>query len=304
MKKLKYKHKRALFGYGFITPWLIGFVFFFLVPVISSLIMSFNEIIIKQGELNYTFLGLENFKYAFTGDEKFLPFLSECLLDLVINVPLILICSFFFSLILNQNFKGNTAMKVVFFLPVVLGNGVFALYQTQLMEIQGVAVEMMQSESTGMLGDFTSSGLITFMSNAGLPEGVLEYLTIPIERIYTLMSKSGVQTFIFLSGLKAVPSSLYESAFVEGCSAWDSFWKITLPMVSPMIIVNTIYTIVDSFAAEDNTLLNYIYEIGFTNTKFGLSASMAWVFFAILGVIVALVLWLINKRIVYLNEGR
>lgn len=304
MKKLKYKHKRALFGYGFITPWLIGFVFFFLVPVISSLIMSFNEIVIKQGELNYTFLGLENFKYAFTGDEKFLPFLSECLLDLVINVPLILICSFFFSLILNQNFKGNTAMKVVFFLPVVLGNGVFALYQTQLMEIQGVAVEMMQSESTGMLGDFTSSGLITFMSNAGLPEGVLEYLTIPIERIYTLMSKSGVQTFIFLSGLKAVPSSLYESAFVEGCSAWDSFWKITLPMVSPMIIVNTIYTIVDSFAAEDNTLLNYIYEIGFTNTKFGLSASMAWVFFAVLGVIVALVLWLINKRIVYLNEGR
>ena len=293
VEKMKYKHKRALFGFGFITPWLI-----------TSFVMSFNDIAFKDGQLNYTFLGIENFKYAFTGDEKFLPFLSECLLDLVINVPLILICSFFFSLILNQNFKGNTIMKVVFFLPVVLGNGVFALYQTQLMEVQGVAVEMMQSESTGMLGEFTSSGLISFMADAGLPETVLTYLTIPIERIYTLMSKSGVQTFIFLSGLKAVPSSLYESAYVEGCSAWDSFWKITLPMVSPMIIVNTIYTIVDSFAAEDNTLLNYIYEIGFSNTKFGLSASMAWIFFVILGVIVALVLWLVNKRIVYLNEGR
>lgn len=304
MKKLKYKHKRAVIGYGFISPWLIGFILFFLVPVVSSLIMSFNNIIFSGGELKYTFLGIDNFKYAFTGDEKFLPYLSECLLDLVINVPLILICSFFFSLILNQNFKGNTIMKVVFFLPVVLGNGVFALYQTQLMEVQGVAVEMMQSESTGMLGDFTSSGLLTFMGQAGLPESVLEYLTIPIERIYTLMSKSGVQTFIFLSGLKAVPSSLYESAYVEGCSAWDSFWKITLPMVSPMIIVNTIYTIVDSFAAEDNTLLNYIYEIGFNNSNFGLSASMAWIFFAILGVIVAVVLWAVNKRIVYLNEGR
>ncbi len=304
MKKLKYKHKRAVIGYGFISPWLIGFILFFLVPVVSSLIMSFNNIIFSGGELKYTFLGIDNFKYAFTGDEKFLPYLSECLLDLVINVPLILICSFFFSLILNQNFKGNTIMKVVFFLPVVLGNGVFALYQTQLMEVQGVAVEMMQSESTGMLGDFTSSGLLTFMGQAGLPESVLEYLTIPIERIYTLMSKSGVQTFIFLSGLKAVPSSLYESAYVEGCSAWDSFWKITLPMVSPMIIVNTIYTIVDSFAAEDNTLLNYIYEIGFNNSKFGLSASMAWIFFAILGIIVAVVLWAVNKRIVYLNEGR
>ena len=304
MNKLKYKHKRALFGYGFITPWLIGFIFFFLVPVISSLIMSFNDISLKGVKLKYSFVGIENFMYAFTGDEKFLPYLSECLLDLVINVPLILICSFFFSLILNQSFKGNTIMKVVFFLPVVLGNGVFTLYQTQLMEIQGVAVEMMQSESTGMLGEFTSGGLISFMSEAGLPEAVLEYLTIPIERIYTLMSKSGVQTFIFLSGLKAVPSSLYESAYVEGCSPWDSFWKITLPMVSPMIIVNTIYTIVDSFAAEDNTLLNYIYDIGLRNTRFGLSASMAWIFFVILGVIVALVLWLINKRIVYLNEGR
>jgi len=303
VKKLKYKHKRAIIGYGFISPWLIGFILFFLVPVVSSLIMSFNDILFT-GDLKYTFLGTENYKYALTGDEKFLPYLSECLLDLVINVPLILICSFFFSLILNQNFKGNTIMKVVFFLPVVLGNGVFALYQTQLMEIQGVAVEMMQSESTGMLGDFTSSGLLSFMGEAGLPEAVLEYLTIPIERIYTLMSKSGVQTFIFLSGLKAVPSSLYESAYVEGCSAWDSFWKITLPMVSPMIIVNTIYTIVDSFAAEDNTLLNYIYEIGINNSKFGLSASMAWIFFAILGVIVAVVLWAVNKRIVYLNEGR
>ncbi len=304
MKKLKYKHKRALLGYGFITPWLIGFTLFFTVPVVSSLVMSFNNLAYENGALQYTFLGFENFKYAFTGDEKFLPYLSECLLDLVIDVPLILICSFFFSLILNQQFKGNTLMKVVFFLPVILGNGVFALYQTELLDIQGVSVEMIQAESESMLGGFTASGLIEFMRDAGLPESVLGYLTIPIERIYTLMSKSGVQTFIFLSGLKAVPSSLYESAHVEGCSAWDSFWKITLPMVSPMIIVNTIYTIVDSFAAEDNTLLNYIYEIGFNNTKFGLSSAMAWVFFIILGIVIGLVLWLVNKRIVYLNNGR
>lgn len=302
MKKITYKNKRALYGYGFIFPWLIGFIFFFLVPIVSSLIMSFNKIVSVNGDLNYTFLGFENFKYALTGDEKFLPFLLECLFDLAVNVPLILICSFFFSLILNQEFKGNTMMKVVFFLPVVLGNGVFALYQTELMQIQGVAVEMMQSESSGMLGGFTSYGLISFMGDAGLPESVLEYLMIPIERIYTLMSKSGVQTFIFLSGLKAVPSSLYEAAHVEGCSSWDSFWKITLPMVSPMIIVNAIYTIVDSFAAEDNVLLNYIYDIGFSNTDFGLSASMAWIFFIILGTVVAIVLWLISKRIVYLNE--
>lgn len=304
MKQLKYKHKRALFGLGFITPWLIGFILFFIVPVINSFVMSLNSISFQDNRLVYDFVGIENFNYALTGDENYLPYFYECLLDLLVNVPIILVCSFFFSLILKDNFRGNTLMKVVFFLPVILGNGVFSIYQGELMSIQGLSVEMIQAESNEMLGDFTSSGLLSFMAEAGLPPAVLNYLTIPIERIYDLMSKSGVQTFIFLSGLKAVPSSLYESARVEGCSAWDSFWKITLPMVSPMIIVNAVYTIVDSFAAEDNKLLEYIYEIGFNNTNFGLSSAMAWIFFAVLAVIVSVVLWAVNKRIVYLNNGR
>ena len=303
-KQMKYKHKRALLGYSFITPWLIGFLLFFMVPIVSSFVMSLNNLSYNSGTIQYDFLGFGNYVYAFTGDEKFLPLLSECLVNLLIDVPLILICSFFFALILNQEFKGNTFMKVIFFLPVILGNGVFTIYQNELLSIQGLSVEMIEAESEAMLGGFTASGLVDFMRDAGLSESLLSYLTIPIDRIYTLMSKSGVQTFIFLSGLKAVPSSLYESAHVEGCSKWDSFWKITLPMVSPMIIVNTVFTIVDSFASEDNSLLNYVYDIGFRNTNFGLSASMAWVFFIILGTVVGIVLWLVNKRIVYLNNGR
>lgn len=304
MKQLKYKHKRALSGFGFTAPWLIGFILFFVIPIANSLRMSISEVTVNGGVLDYAFKGIENFKYAFTGDENFVPYLYEALLDLAINVPIILVCSFFFALILKQEFKGNTIMKVIFFLPVILGNGVFALYQSELMLAQGVTVEAIQSESQEALGNFTSSGLLQFMADAGLPASVLEYLTIPIERIYDLMSKSGVQTFIFLSALKGVSPSLYEAAYVEGCSAWESFWKITLPMVSPMIIVNVVYSLVDSFAAEDNTLLNYIYDIGFTKTQFGLSSAMSWIFFGILGAIVAAVLWLVNKRIVYINTGR
>lgn len=304
LKQLKYKHKRALSGFGFISPWLIGFILFFIIPISNSLRMSFSTVSVSGVDLKYAFKGIENFKYAFTGDENFVPYLSEALLNLAIDVPIILICSFFFALILKQDFKGNTIMKVVFFLPVILGNGVFALYQAELMTAQGVTVEAIQSESQAALGDFTSSGLLQFMADAGLPKAVLNYLTIPIERIYDLMSKSGVQTFIFLSALKGVSPSLYEAAYVEGCSAWESFWKITLPMVSPMIIVNVVYSLVDSFAAEDNVLLDYIYDLGFTKTQFGLSAAMSWIFFVILGVIVAFILWIVNKRIVYLNTGR
>ena len=304
MKQMKYKHKRALYGFGFILPWFLGFVLFFMIPVVSSLVMSLNSLSFEGNHLAYNFVGIENFRYALTRDEKFLPFFYESLVDLFVNVPIILVCSFFFSLILKDNFRGNTLMKVVFFLPVILGNGVFSIYQNDLMQIQGLSVEMMQAESSEMLGEFTSSGLISFMAEAGEPAASLNYLTIPIERIYDLMSKSGVQTFIFLSGLKAVPPSLYESARVEGCSAWDSFWKITLPMVSPMIIVNAVFTIVDSFAAEGNKLLEYIYETGFSNTNFGLSSAMAWIFFAVLAVVVSIVLWAVNRRIVYLNNGR
>lgn len=289
---------------GFIAPWLIGFILFFIVPVINSFVMSLNNVTFQNNRLVYDFVGLSNFRYAITGDENYLPYFYESVINLFVNVPIILVCSFFFSLILKDDFKGNTLMKVIFFIPVILGNGVFSIYQTELMDIQGLSVEMIQSESNEILGNFTSSGLISFMAQAGIPSAVLNYLTVPIERIYELMSKSGIQTFIFLSALKAVPPSLYESARVEGCSAWDSFWKITLPMVSPMIIVNTVYTIVDSFAAEDNRLLKYIYEIGFNNTKFGLSSAMAWIFFAVLAVIIAVVLRAVNKRIVYLNNGR
>lgn len=301
MKQLKYKQKRMLLGYAFIGLWLVGFIAFFIVPIIDSLILSFNELSVKGNETIYNYVKFENFNYALTGDEKFLPYLYTGLLDLIINVPVILVCSFLFSILLKQEFRGNTFMKVIFFIPVVLGNGVFALYQSELLSVQGVAVEMVQGETEAMLGGFTTDGLIGFMQNAGLSADVTGYLMAPIERIYTLMSKSGVQTFIFLSGLKAVSPSLYESAHVEGCSGWDAFWKITLPMVSPMIIVNVIYTIVDSFASEDNVLLNYIYDMGFSNTNFGLSSAMSWIFFLILGTIVGIVLWLVSKRIVYLN---
>lgn len=301
MKQLKYKQKRMLLGYAFIGLWLIGFIAFFIVPVIDSLILSLNELSVNGNKMVYNFVKLDNYNYALTGDEKFLPFLYQGLLDLVINVPVILVCSFLFAILLKQEFKGNTFMKVIFFIPVVLGNGVFALYQSELLSVQGISVEMIQNESEALLGGFTTDGLLVFMQNAGIPSSVTAYLMAPIERIYTLMSKSGVQTFIFLSGLKAVSPSLYESAHVEGCSGWDSFWKITLPMVSPMIIVNVIYTIVDSFASEDNILLNYIYDMGFSNTNFGLSSAMSWIFFLILGAIIGIVLWLVNKRIVYLN---
>ena len=301
MKQLKYKQKRMLLGYAFIGLWLVGFIAFFIVPIIDSLILSFNELSVKGNETIYNYVKFENFNYALTGDEKFLPYLYTGLLDLIINVPVILVCSFLFSILLKQEFRGNTFMKVIFFIPVVLGNGVFALYQSELLSVQGVAVEMVQGETEAILGGFTTDGLIGFMQNAGLSADVTGYLMAPIERIYTLMSKSGVQTFIFLSGLKAVSPSLYESAPVEGCSGWDAFWKITLPMVSPMTIVNVIYTIVDSFASEDNVLLNYIYDMGFSNTNFGLSSAMSWIFFLILGTIVGIVLWLVSKRIVYLN---
>lgn len=296
---MKYKHKKMLFAYLFLAPWLLGFIFLFATPLVNSLIMSFNNLKISALGTEYTNIGFANYVEAWKSDENFLPNMITSLSDLLINVPIILVCSFFFAIILKQKFRGNTFMKIVFFLPVVLGAGVFATYQTSLMSVQSVTVESAMGEGAAALSEVSTQTILNFMSRLGIPQDIISYITTPIDRIYSVISLSGVQTFIFLTALNSISPSLYEAAHVEGASGWEAFWKITLPMVSPMILVNVIYSVVDTFANTENVILSYIYDMAFTEFNFGLSSAMAWVFFVILAVIVGLVSFLVSKKVVY-----
>jgi len=293
--------RRDYFGLVFMIPWLIGVTVLFFYPFIHSVIMSFQKItLLPKGGYSSAFIGLENYREALLRDEKFLPLVVNSLLDLLINVPVCMVFSFFVAVLLNQKFRGNAIAKAIFFLPVILGTGVFLSVQSSTGAVSGMAVENAMSEGVNSMSGLQSMNLIHILQNIGIPEKVTDYITGPVDQIYNVISLSGVQIFIFLAGLKSISPHLYEAAYIEGASGWVAFWKITFPMVSPSIIVNVVYTLIDNFTMSTNETMNFIYNTAFSNGfDFGLSSAMSWIYCTLLAIIVGFAMWIISKRVTY-----
>ena len=199
---------------------------------------------------------------------------------MAINVIATLVISFVIAVILNQDFKGRTLCRVIFFLPVILSSGVLPGIEKQnqyfnLMSSISDAV----NESSGIN---LSQSIQNLLSVSGVASQVFDVIFQMIDAIYDIVMASGIQIIIFLSGLQSISPSLYEAADVEGCSAWESFWKITFPMLSPLLLVNCIYTIIDFFMKDDNTVIEHINSVMYgTQMDFGLASAQSWVYFGV-----------------------
>lgn len=274
----------------YVLPWLIGFVLFFFVPLLASLRYSLSSIQANAQGISIQFTGLANYIQALTVNTSFNRALIGSITDVFVNVPLIVIFSLFLAVILNQKFPGRAIARSIFFLPVILASGVImALESTSLIE----AVNQ-SSMGGSALGTFEIENL---MLDAGLGEWVVMYLSGAVDRIYQIVSQSGVQILIFLAGIQTISPQLYEASKMEGATGYEAFWKITFPMVSPLIFVNVIYTIVDSFA--NNAMTSLIRDTGFVKFDFGLSSAMAWVYFVAIAVILIIVSLIFSKRVFY-----
>ncbi len=300
-KKSALTRRRDYFGFVFLIPWIVGFLLFFAYPFAHSVWMSFHNIQPNPaGGYISDPVGFGNYVEAIRRDEEFLPLVTQSLLDLLINVPVCMVFSFFVAVLLRQKFHGNAVAKAIFFLPVILGTGVFLSTQAATADTSNVAVEGAMQEGIGAMQGLQSMNLVKILQDIGIPETVTSYITGPVDQIYNVISLSGVQIFIFLAGLNSISPSLYEAAYIEGASGWVAFWKITFPMVSPSIIVNVVYTLIDNFTMSTNETMDYIYDTAFgMNFQFGLSSAMAWIYCVLLAVLVGLSMWLISKRVVY-----
>ncbi|MFJ2043436.1 carbohydrate ABC transporter permease [Paenibacillus taichungensis] len=285
-----YAQQKAAWGVIYVLPWLIGFVLFFFVPLLASLRYSLSSIQANAQGISIQFTGLANYIQALTVNTSFNRALIGSITDVFVNVPLIVIFSLFLAVILNQKFPGRAIARSIFFLPVILASGVImALESTNLIE----AVNQ-SSMGGSALGTFEIENL---MLDAGLSEWVVMYLSGAVDRIYQIVSQSGVQILIFLAGIQTISPQLYEASKMEGATGYEAFWKITFPMVSPLIFVNVIYTIVDSFA--NNAMTTLIRDTGFVKFDFGLSSAMAWVYFVAIAVILVIVSLIFSKRVFY-----
>jgi ABC-type sugar transport system permease subunit len=260
------EERRGLWGWAFISPWIIGFTLLFAVPLLQSLRYSFSELTLTPTGLNLEFLGIANYQNALTQHVDYNRTLVEVVVNMVVNVPLVVIFSLFIAAILNQKFRGRMAARAIFFLPVILASGVISSIESGDFLQSAMMGGGMEEEGSGGTG-LRSFELQKLLVEAGLNDYIVGYLTGAVNRIYEIVSASGVQIIIFLAGLQSISPQLYEVAKIEGATSYEAFWKITLPMISPLILTNVIYSVIDSFTNNNMTKLLQVTE--FTQFNYG-----------------------------------
>ena len=294
--RLSYERRKGLYGYGFIAIWALGTIYFFILPFIESLIYSFNKTEVNQGGMKMEWIGLKNYRNAFRKDQDYSKALVEMLQSTVLRTPLILIFAIFIAVILNQKFKGRTFARAVFFLPVIIATGPV---------IDIINGNMDQGGFSGGAEQFSTmfeanlvDQLLNFLGVYNISDTLTETLNTLITDIFDLVWNSGIQILLILSALQGIPVSSKEAAQIEGATAWEFFWKVTIPYISPMILASVVYTIVDSFVDPQNSVMSIVLNKA-SNWEHGYSAAMAWAYFAIVAVFLAIVVAFINKFVYY-----
>ena len=288
--------KRARMGYFFVLPFIIGFLAFTVYPLIQSMFFSFQDITYNMDGYHTQPVGIEHYTYLLVKDPSYRLLLLNSLKDMLLNVPLIVFFSFFAANLLNQKFRGRLLARAIFFLPVILASS----------SVLGMNVDAIMASASGGTGIGEtaretvnlSMQMQTFLKSVNLPGGFTDYVISGVKRITTIISASGVQILLFLAGLQSVTPSQLEAAHMEGANSWEIFWKITVPIVSPILLVSTLYTVIDSFTANSNPVIQAA-QGKYAGLQFGMGSAMSWLYILVVFLIIGLVYGLLSKVVFY-----
>lgn len=292
-KRPSLEAKRVKVGYLFTLPFIIGAAVAIVYPIIVSVIYSFADITANASGYNIKFVGLGNYNNIFNIDPTFKRILLNTLKSTALNVPVVIIFSFFLASVLNTEFKGRGMARTVLFLPMILNSN---LVKSILSgdAVMGSVTEKSSADAAQISGAFEG-----FLSKLDIGTGVTDLLVSSVDNITNILAMSVIPIIIMLAGLQSVSKSVYEASYVEGATKWEVFWKISLPIVSPMILVSVIYCIIDSFTSVDNAVIEKVKAVSFTDLEFGLGSAMAWSYLLIVLAIVALVYLVVNRFVSY-----
>ena len=280
-----------IMGYLFILPWVVGFLLFYVRSIILTGQFSLSKLTVDPvaGGYQLEHVGFQNFIYAFREHGSFKQILTTSVMNMLIDVPLITFFSLFMAMLLNKKFPGRAFFRAIFFLPVILNSGAISAMMDLEVNATNASTELA----------FSIDYLVNMFMNFGIPAKVIDYLAGAVSRINDIIKASGVQIIIFIAALQSIPGSLYEVAKIEGATAYETFWKVTFPMVMPHIITNVVYTIVDSFTNSD--VVELAYRTSFTEFNYGLSAVFSLVSTITTCLILVIIVRLIQKRTFYYN---
>lgn len=297
-KPMKKSLRKAIFGYAFISIWIVGFAVFTAYPFIMSIIFSFNKVYPTANGIVMEWNNFQNFKDVFVSEYgfTFLENIKDFAIELLIQVPIIIVFSILIALLLNQKMKCRGLFRMIFFLPVIIASG-------------PVISELTDGGAAGT-SFIEQYGVITLITE-NLPEWLANPLASLFEEIIIVFWFSGVQIIIFLSALQKIDRSVYEASSIDGASPWDSFWKITLPSLKGMILINSIYTIITLATFADNEVLKTIKAAmnDMSKAGYGLASTLAWVYLFVILLALGIVLLLLRnkepvKRVVTSNAKR
>lgn len=296
-KRMDFSKKTALWGMIFLLPWLIGVIFFFLRPLVNTLWYSLCSMDMVNGKLTGSFIGVDNYKWVLGVNPDFTKHLTTVFMKMIQEVPFQIFIALFIAILLNGEYRGRGLFRAIFVIPIILATGVatFNLGEVTMAEQSAESVVNM-------------AWLQDLVVNSGLPEQLTSLLVEYVQNIFTVVTTCGVQVLLFLAGLQAISPSLYEVAKMEGCTQFETFCKITLPMVSPTILVCLVYSIAESFAnvtvkQGDVTMkfAEYIQKITFNGQPayYGYGAAMSFIFFATSLAAIGIICGIVSKGVFY-----
>ena len=283
-KKVSLDSRKARAGYMFVLPFILGVILIYLPILLDSIWFSMSaENNSDPTNVVYEYVGLQYYKEAFTERPDFTTTLIAGVQQLVFEVPAVIIFSLFIAVVLNQKMLGRAAFRAIFFLPVIVSTGI--------METLNAADLMSKTSADGIDDGAGGSGtdiistldMQRLFANMKVGGELAVYVVGIVNNIYDIINYSGVQMLIFLAGLQSISPSIYEACRIDGATGWETFWKVTFPMISPMILVNSVYSIIDAFTRSENTMIKYISN---SPEKFPATA-MAWIYFIVIMLIIA-----------------
>ena len=284
MKKLKGNRTNQNVGIVFSLPLIIGLLIFFIPTVFMGFRFAMSDVSVAQG-LELKFTGIENIKYALRVDPKYFQLVISDISDLITTLPIVLVFSLFIAVLLNGKVWGKGAFRVIFFLPVIACVGMLAGANSNLvMETMTSNAQDTENAALSAMSDVT-----TMLQTLSFSPKLISFVSDAANNIMDIVNRSGVQILIFLAGIQSISPSIYESANVEGASGWETFWKITLPMITPMMIANVLFTFVDSITRSNTEMVSYIQNMAFSKAQFGYAAAMSWFHYLCLIVVLGLI---------------
>ena len=283
-------------GWMFVLPFVIGFIFLFAKPVTESLVYSFNSVTVGENGLELTPIGWENYYRMLFVDASFVKAMLTMIRDAVVKILVIMFISMFLAILLNEKFPGRLLFRAIMFLPVI-----FAADQVlSVFNSLGGRDELKETTSSFFVMSGEATGFVQeIIKSFGPLTSIIQKFTAYASQLFNLLWSSGIQIILFIIGLQTIPSYLYEVAEMEGATKWETFWKITFPLLTPSILLCLIYTIIDYFNASTNTIVRQIEEHMLNRIDY--ACAMSWFYSVAIFVVVIIVNIIVSRKVIKMD---